>query len=213
MLACRSSRYVFTAWPWLHTRKRRVSTMAIPVLGRTAPRTLSRLGAMLAVELLHLLDVLDGAAPHGLTLQAGKKTQGRAVSRARCALRKSPTTARPNARTATTAAVAARTWWSAVGVTSSMRRVPVVDLPPACSMMKEMGLHSYTRRSLPLLFCADAPRAHTSRRSRSACAVAVPWRPRGRRRFRRTAACGGCRPPSSRCSGRSWAVAHARHVM
>lgn len=38
-------------------------------------------------------------------------------------------------------------WWSPSGWTSSTLWVPVVASPPACSMMKAMGLHSYSSRS------------------------------------------------------------------
>lgn len=38
-------------------------------------------------------------------------------------------------------------WWRASGWTSSILWVPVVARPPACSMRKAMGLHSYSSRS------------------------------------------------------------------
>lgn len=38
-------------------------------------------------------------------------------------------------------------WWMASGFTSNTGWVPVVAKPPACSMMKATGLHSYRSRS------------------------------------------------------------------
>lgn len=41
---------------------------------------------------------------------------------------------------------------TSVGSTSMTRAVPVEPLPPACSMIIDMGAHSYSSRSLPVLF-------------------------------------------------------------
>lgn len=38
-------------------------------------------------------------------------------------------------------------WWTISGFTSRIRCVPVVAIPPACSIRKAMGLHSYSSRS------------------------------------------------------------------
>lgn len=38
-------------------------------------------------------------------------------------------------------------WWMLSGWMSRMFSKPVEAMPPACSMMKAMGLHSYSRRS------------------------------------------------------------------
>uniref|UniRef100_A0A0E9WGQ4 Uncharacterized protein n=1 Tax=Anguilla anguilla TaxID=7936 RepID=A0A0E9WGQ4_ANGAN len=41
-------------------------------------------------------------------------------------------------------------WWMDSGLMSSTFMVPVVAIPPACSMMKAIGLHSYSSLSFPL---------------------------------------------------------------